>query len=61
LRQSPRGTAQRQPHRPRLHLPGLIEANVSIKQRDRGLADAQDIESIVLAVAGAESGVGGRA
>ena len=38
-----------------LHLPGLIEANVSIKQRDRGLTEAQYSESILLsAVAGGE-------
>jgi hypothetical protein len=33
-----------------LHLPGLIEANVAVKQRDRGLADAQYVESILLSV-----------
>jgi len=38
-----------------LHLPGLLEANVSIKQRDRGLTEAQYSESILLsAVAGGE-------
>jgi hypothetical protein len=38
-----------------LHLPGLIAANVAIKQRDRGLSEAQYAESILLsAVAGGE-------
>jgi hypothetical protein len=38
-----------------LHLPGLIAANVSIKQRNRGLSEAQYSESILLsAVAGGE-------
>lgn len=38
-----------------LHLPGLIAANVSLKQRDRGLSEAQYSESILLsAVAGGE-------
>jgi hypothetical protein len=38
-----------------LHLPGLIEANVSVKQRDRGLTESQYVESILLsAVEGGE-------
>jgi len=38
-----------------LHLPGLIAANVAIKHRDRGLDEAQYVESILLsAVAGGE-------
>ena len=38
-----------------LHLPGLLEANVVIKQRERGLTEAQSCESILLsAVAGGE-------
>jgi hypothetical protein len=31
-----------------LHLPGLIKANVSIKQRDSGLDEPQYVESILL-------------
>jgi hypothetical protein len=39
-----------------LHLPGLIAANIAIKQRERGLSEAQHIESILLSlVAGGES------
>ena len=38
-----------------LHLPGLIASNLSIKERDRGLSEAQYIESILLSlVAGGE-------
>jgi hypothetical protein len=38
-----------------LHLPGLIKANVSIKQRDSGLDEPQYVESILLsAVEGGE-------
>lgn len=38
-----------------LHLPGLIAANLAIKQRDRGLSEGQYIESILLSlVAGGE-------
>ena len=38
-----------------LHLPGLIEANVAVKQRDSGLAESPYVESILLsAVAGGE-------
>jgi hypothetical protein len=39
-----------------LHLPGWIEANVSSKQRDRGLSEAQDIESILLSLVGGGAG-----
>jgi len=38
-----------------LQLPGAVEANVSVKQRARGLSEAQDVESAVLLhIAGGE-------
>jgi hypothetical protein len=38
-----------------LHLPGAVEANVSVKQRARGLSEAQYVESaLLLHIAGGE-------
>lgn len=44
-----------------LHLPGLIEANVAIKQRARGLAEAQSTESILLSLVAGGEGYSDRA